>query len=221
MNVIKAREVDARVEEVEQVPTRSQRIQRGIFKVPPNLLAQKDEVIEDLKEEVLVPELATRKVAVIQELASSKEGSDSSHSSSSSLDIDATWEKESMYSRYETYDVFYVDEVINNVCELHASHLKVKEGPSASVERPCVNQPVEQPSLMSCDGESLLEEEVWFDCASDLVEEQVFEDGLQELGTEAVVDQVDLSMQAVGKPCLREHVEVYSKFRSLCVAMEC
>ncbi|KAI5081397.1 hypothetical protein GOP47_0004580 [Adiantum capillus-veneris] len=51
--------------------------------------------------------------------------------------------------------------------------------------------------------------EVWFDCAFDLIEEQVFEDDLQELGTEVVVGQVDLSMQGVGQPCLDGHVEVH------------
>ncbi|KAI5071947.1 hypothetical protein GOP47_0014198 [Adiantum capillus-veneris] len=50
---------------------------------------------------------------------------------------------------------------------------------------------------------------MWFDCASSLIEEQVSEDDLQELGTEAVVDQVDLSMQGVGQPCLDGHVELY------------
>ncbi|KAI5056037.1 hypothetical protein GOP47_0029558 [Adiantum capillus-veneris] len=95
---------------------------------------------------------------------------------------------------------------MNNVCELPASQLKVKEKYSVS---PCVNLPVEQPYLVSCDGESLLEEEVWFDCASDLIEEQALENDLQELGTEAVVGQVDLSMQGVGQPCLDGHVEGY------------
>ncbi|KAI5064636.1 hypothetical protein GOP47_0021306 [Adiantum capillus-veneris] len=116
-----------------------------------------------------------RKAVVVQELASSKEESDSSHSSSSALDTDATWETESRSSRYETYDVFLVDERMNNVCELPANHLKVKEKYSVT---PCVDLPVEQPSLVSYDGESLLEDEVWLDCASSLVEEQVFEDDL-------------------------------------------
>ncbi|KAI5071805.1 hypothetical protein GOP47_0014056 [Adiantum capillus-veneris] len=62
---------------------------------------------------------------------------------------------------------------------------------------------------MSCDGESLLEEEVWFDCASSLIEEQVFEDDLQELEEETEVCRSDLSMQGVGQPCLGEHVEAY------------
>ncbi|KAI5070822.1 hypothetical protein GOP47_0015165 [Adiantum capillus-veneris] len=74
---------------------------------------------------------------------------------------------------------------------------------------PCVNRPVEQPYLVSHDGESLLEEEAWFDCTFDLIEEQVFEDDLQELGTEVVVGQVNLSMQGVGQPCLDQHVEVH------------
>ncbi|KAI5064515.1 hypothetical protein GOP47_0021185 [Adiantum capillus-veneris] len=118
------------------------------------------------------------------------------------------WETESRSSRYETYDVFYVNEVENSVCELSVSHLEVEETHSSSVEIPCVNLPVEQPSLVSCDGESLLEEEVWLDCASDLIEEHVFEDDLQELETETEVCQSDLSMQGAGQPCLGEHVEV-------------
>ncbi|KAI5064603.1 hypothetical protein GOP47_0021273 [Adiantum capillus-veneris] len=185
MHLIKARKEDARVEELEEVPTRAQKVQRGIFRVPPSLLPQEDEVVKDLKEEVSVLELATRKVVMVQELASSKEESDSSHSSNSSLDTDAIWEIISLPSRYETYDVFYVDEVMNNVCELSASHLKVEDKHSACVEMSCVNLPVEQPYQMSCDGESLLEEEVWFDCASQLIEEQVLEDDLQKLEAEA------------------------------------
>ncbi|KAI5067737.1 hypothetical protein GOP47_0018265 [Adiantum capillus-veneris] len=74
---------------------------------------------------------------------------------------------------------------------------------------PCVNRPVEQPSLVSYDGDSLLAEEVWFDCASDLIEEQVFEDDLQQLGIEVVVGQVDLSMQGVGQLCFGGHVKVH------------
>ncbi|KAI5080237.1 hypothetical protein GOP47_0005716 [Adiantum capillus-veneris] len=147
--------------------------------------------------------------AKVQEPAISEEEYDSSHSSSSSLDTDSMWETESISFRYESYDVFHVDEVEQDVYELPTSHLKVKEEHSARVEMPCVNRPVKQPYLVSRDGESLLEEEVWFHCASDLIEEQVFEDDLQELGTEAVVDQVDLSMQGVGQHCLDGHVEVY------------
>ncbi|MCO5575348.1 hypothetical protein L7F22_029148 [Adiantum nelumboides] len=89
MHLIKAHEADARVEEVEQVPTRCQKVQRGIFRVPPSLLPQENEVVKDLKEEVSVLEPTTRKVAVVQELASSKEESDSSHNSSSNLDTDS------------------------------------------------------------------------------------------------------------------------------------
>ncbi|KAI5082650.1 hypothetical protein GOP47_0002393 [Adiantum capillus-veneris] len=101
------------------------------------------------------------------------------------------WETESISSRYESYDVFHVDEVEQDVCKLPTTQLKVEEKYSVT---PCVNLPVKQPYPVSHDGESLLEEEVWFDCASDVVEEQVFEDNLQELGTEAVVGQADLSM---------------------------
>ncbi|KAI5061716.1 hypothetical protein GOP47_0024221 [Adiantum capillus-veneris] len=183
MHLIKAQEADATLEKVEEVPIRSQKIQSGIFRVPPSLLAQENKVIKDFKDEVLVPEpamrkVATRKVAVVQELASSKKESDNSHSSNSSLDTDATWETKSMYSRYETYDVFHDGEVEKNVCELPASHLKVKEEHSASVEMTCVNRPVEQSYLVSRNGESLLEEEIWFDYASDLIAEQVFENDL-------------------------------------------
>ncbi|KAI5082447.1 hypothetical protein GOP47_0002190 [Adiantum capillus-veneris] len=116
------------------------------------------------------------------------------------------WETESISSRYETYDAFHVDQVEKDVYKLPASHLKVEEKYSVA---PCGSRPVKQPSLLSRDGESLLEEEAWFDCASDLIEEHVFEDDLQELGTEVVVDQADLSMQGVGQPCLDGHVEVY------------
>ncbi|KAI5074958.1 hypothetical protein GOP47_0010919 [Adiantum capillus-veneris] len=206
MNVIRARDVDATLEEVEEVPTTAQQVERGIFRVPPSLLPQESEVLKVFEEEVSLPEPTTRKEAVVQELASSKEESGSSQSSSSVLDIDSMWETESRSSRYETYDVFHVDEVENSVCELPANHLKVEEKYSVA---PCGNLPVEQPSLMSCDGESLLEEEVCFDCASNLIEEQVFEDDLQKLEVEAEVCSVDLSMQGVGQPCLGEHVEVY------------
>ncbi|KAI5069745.1 hypothetical protein GOP47_0016046 [Adiantum capillus-veneris] len=101
MNVIKAREEDARVEEVEKFPTRSQRVQQGIFRVPPSLLLQEDEGTKVLEDEVLVLDPTTRKVAMVQESARSEEESDSSHSSSRSLDTDATWETESRFSRYE------------------------------------------------------------------------------------------------------------------------
>ncbi|KAI5073842.1 hypothetical protein GOP47_0011855 [Adiantum capillus-veneris] len=144
MNVIKAREVDSRVEELEEVTTRAQKGQRGIFRVPPSFLPQESEVVKDLQEEVSVLEPGTRKEVDVQEQASSEQGSESSQSSSSNLDTDSMWERESMSSRYETYDGFHV--------------------------------PVEQPYQISCDGESLLAEEVWLDCASDLIEEQVFED---------------------------------------------
>ncbi|KAI5067611.1 hypothetical protein GOP47_0018139 [Adiantum capillus-veneris] len=107
------------------------------------------------------------------------------------------------------YDVFHVDETEKDVCKLPAIHLKVEETHSADVEIPCVNLPVEKPCQMSCDGESLLEEEVWLDCASSLVEEQVFEDDLQELEVEAEVCRSDLSMQGVEQPCLGKHVEVF------------
>ncbi|KAI5062720.1 hypothetical protein GOP47_0023259 [Adiantum capillus-veneris] len=82
---------------------------------------------------------------------------------------------------------------------LPISPLKVKEKYSVV---PCVNLPVEQSYQMSRDGESLLEEEVWFDCTSDLIEEQFFEDDLQKLEAKGEVCQVDLSMQGVGQPCL-------------------
>ncbi|KAI5055367.1 hypothetical protein GOP47_0030512 [Adiantum capillus-veneris] len=206
MNVIKVREADSRLEEVEEVLIRSQKIHRCIFRVPPSLLAQEDKVIEDLKEEVSVLDPTTRLTTKVQEPARSEEESDNSHSSSSSLDTDSMWETISMSSRYETYDVFHVDEVEKDVYKLPVSPLKVEE--KYSVVR-CVNQPVEQPSLVSSDGESLLEKEVWFDCASDLIKEQVFEDDLQELGTEAVVGQVDLFMQGVQQPCIDGHVEVH------------
>ncbi|KAI5066720.1 hypothetical protein GOP47_0019344 [Adiantum capillus-veneris] len=113
-----------------------------------------------------------------------------------------------MSSRYETYDVFGVDEVGKSVCELPANHLKVEEKHSVDVEMPCVNLPVEQPYQISCDGESLLEAEIWFDCASNVIEEQVFEDDLQEIEAQAEVCRSNLSMQGVGQPCLGEHVEV-------------
>ncbi|KAI5082503.1 hypothetical protein GOP47_0002246 [Adiantum capillus-veneris] len=143
MNVIEAREVDARLEEIEEVPTRAQEVQRGIFRVPPSLLPQEREVVESLKEEVSVVEPATRLTAKVQELASSEEEFESSQSSSSALDTDATWEMESMSSRYETYDVFHEDKVENNVCKLPASHLKVEKNHSAGVEMSCVHRPVE------------------------------------------------------------------------------
>ncbi|KAI5081335.1 hypothetical protein GOP47_0004518 [Adiantum capillus-veneris] len=155
-------------------------------------------MIKDPEENVLVPEPATRKVAKMQELESSKKESKISQISSRSLDTDSTWETESISSRYETYDVFHVDEVMNNVYEFPISQLKVKEKHSASLEMLCVNLPVEQPSLVSCGGKSLLEE-VWFDCESNLIEEQVSKDDLQELETIAEVCQVDLSMQGVGE----------------------
>ncbi|KAI5059654.1 hypothetical protein GOP47_0025973 [Adiantum capillus-veneris] len=208
MNVIKSREADARLEELDEVPTRAQKVQRDIFMVPPSLLPQESEVVKGLEEEVSFPEPATRLTAVVQELTSAKEESDSSQSSSSVLDTDSMWETESRSSRYETYDVFHVDEVENNVCELPASQLKVEEQYSVT---PCVNLPVEQSSLVSCDGESLLEEEVWFDGVLDLIEEQVFEDDLQEIEAEAEVCSVHLSMQGVGQPCLGEHVEVHGE----------
>ncbi|KAI5056107.1 hypothetical protein GOP47_0029628 [Adiantum capillus-veneris] len=191
MHVIKACEDDARVEEVEEVPTRAQKVQRGIFRVPPSLLPQKSEVVKVFQEEVPIPEPTTRLTVVVQELARSKEESDSSHSSSSALDTDATWETESRSSRYETYDVFHVNEVKKNLCELPASQLKVEEEYSVSL---CLNLPVEQPYQMSCDGGSLLEEEMWFDGVSDLIEEQVSEDDLQELEAKAEVCRSDLSM---------------------------
>ncbi|KAI5075833.1 hypothetical protein GOP47_0009909 [Adiantum capillus-veneris] len=204
MHLIKAHEADARVDEVEQVPTRSQKIQRGIFRVPPSLLAQEDEVTKGLEEEVLVLEPTTRLTANVQESARSEEDTESSQRSSSDLDKDSMWETESMSSRYETYDFFHVDEVEQDVYGSPASQLKVEEKYSVS---PCVNLPVEQPYQMSCDGESLLEEEVWFDCASDLIEEQALENDLQELEVETEVCRSDLSMQGVGQPCLGEHVE--------------
>ncbi|KAI5072940.1 hypothetical protein GOP47_0013046 [Adiantum capillus-veneris] len=117
------------LEEVEQVPTRSQKIQRSIFRVPPSLLAiaQEDEVIEYLKEEVSVLEPATRMTAKVQEPPRSEEEFDSSQSSSSALDTTSMWETDSMSSRYETYDVFHVDEVEKDVYELRASQLKVED----------------------------------------------------------------------------------------------
>ncbi|KAI5065670.1 hypothetical protein GOP47_0020365 [Adiantum capillus-veneris] len=141
MHLIKAHEDDARLEQVEEVSIRSQRIQRGIFRVPNNLLSEKSEVVKVFQEEVSVPEPATRKVAVVQELTSAKEEVNSSQSSSSAaraLDIDSMWEMESMSSRYDTYDVFHVDEVENSVCELPTSHLKVEEKRSRDVEMSCV-----------------------------------------------------------------------------------
>ncbi|KAI5065716.1 hypothetical protein GOP47_0020411 [Adiantum capillus-veneris] len=210
MNLIKACEIDARLAEVEQVPTRSYKIQRGIFRMPPSFLAQEDEVIKGLEEEVSVPEPATGKTVVVQESTSSEEGSESSQSSNNSLDTNATWETKSMSSRYETYDAFHVDEVMKDVYKFPASELKVREKNSASAEMLCVNLLVEQPSLVSCGGESLLAEEVWFDCACDLIEDQVFEDDLQELEREAKVSRSDLSMQGVGQSCLDGHVEVHS-----------
>ncbi|KAI5060660.1 hypothetical protein GOP47_0025080 [Adiantum capillus-veneris] len=104
MNVIKACEVDARIEEVEEMPTKAQQVQRGIFRVPPGLLPQESKVVKVFKEEV----------SVLEPL---KEESNSYHSSNNSLDTDATWETESMSSRYETYDIFHVDEVMNSGCE--------------------------------------------------------------------------------------------------------
>ncbi|KAI5062931.1 hypothetical protein GOP47_0021478 [Adiantum capillus-veneris] len=65
---------------------------------------------------------------------------------------------------------------------------QVEEKHSAGVEMPCVNLPVEKSYQMSCDGESLWEEE--------------------ELEAEAVVCRSDLSMQGVGQPRLDGHVEV-------------
>ncbi|KAI5057846.1 hypothetical protein GOP47_0027861 [Adiantum capillus-veneris] len=218
MHLIKAHEANARLEEVEEVPTRAQKVQRGIFRVPHSLLAQESEVVKDLKEEVAVLEPATRLTAMVQELTSAKEESDSSQSSSSVLDTDSMLETEFRSSRYETYDVFHVDEVENNVCEWPASQLNIEEQYSVT---PSVNLPVEQPSLVSCDGESLLEEEVWFDGVLDLIEEQVFEDDLQEIEAEVEVCSVHLSMQGVGQPCLGEHVEVHGEVsRFVCVCGE-
>ncbi|KAI5074964.1 hypothetical protein GOP47_0010925 [Adiantum capillus-veneris] len=208
MNVIKARKADARLEELDEVPTRAQQVQRGIFRVPPSLIPQESEVVKVFQEEVPVLEPETRLTAKVQELTSAEEEFDSSQRSSSSLDTDSMWETDSRSSRYETYDVFYVNEVENNVCELPVSHLEVEETHSAGVEMPCVNFSVEQPCQMSCDGDSLLKEEVWFDCVSDLIEEQVFENDLQELEAEIEVCRSDLYMQGVGQPCLCEHVEV-------------
>ncbi|KAI5081378.1 hypothetical protein GOP47_0004561 [Adiantum capillus-veneris] len=150
MHLIKEHEADARLEKVEEVPIRSQKIWRGIFRVPPSLLPQEDEVIEDRKEEVLALEPATRQTTKVREPVRLEEESESSHSSTRSLDMDATWETESRSSRYEIYDVFHVDEVEKYVCELPASQLNVEEKYSVA---PCVNLRVEQPYQMSCDGE--------------------------------------------------------------------
>ncbi|KAI5066632.1 hypothetical protein GOP47_0019256 [Adiantum capillus-veneris] len=40
MNVINAHEANARVEEVEEVPTRAQQLQREVYRVPPDVLDQ-------------------------------------------------------------------------------------------------------------------------------------------------------------------------------------
>ncbi|KAI5057877.1 hypothetical protein GOP47_0027892 [Adiantum capillus-veneris] len=139
MNVIRAHEANATVEEMEEVPTRAQQVQRGVYRVPPDVLDQ----VPSEKE-------AGEKTAEVPKSVSFVEKAELCSSYSSALDTDSTWQTESGFSRYETYDVMFVDNL-------------VKEQKVAGKEPICEDQGVGQPSLMPCDGQAMLAEEECLD----------------------------------------------------------
>ncbi|KAI5073947.1 hypothetical protein GOP47_0011960 [Adiantum capillus-veneris] len=104
-------------------PMRPQQLQKGVYRVPSDVLDQ-----------VASEKQAVEKIVEVSNSVSFVEKSELCPSYSSALDIDSTWETESAFSRYETYDVMYVDNL-------------VKERQVTGEEPVCEDQGVGQPSL--------------------------------------------------------------------------
>ncbi|KAI5081380.1 hypothetical protein GOP47_0004563 [Adiantum capillus-veneris] len=118
---------------------RPQQLQRGVYQVPPDVLDQ-----------VTSEKQVVEKIAEVPKLVSFVEKAELCSSYNSALDTDITWEMEFVFSRYETYDVMYVDNL-------------VKEHQVAGEESVCKYQGVGQPSLVPCDGQTMLTEEECLD----------------------------------------------------------
>ncbi|KAI5079113.1 hypothetical protein GOP47_0006784 [Adiantum capillus-veneris] len=118
---------------------RPQQLQRGVYRVPPDVLDQ-----------VTSEKQAVEKIAEVPKPVSFVEKAEVYLSYSSALDTDNTWETESAFSRYETYDVMHVDKV-------------VKAEQIAGEETFFVNQEVGQPFLLPCDGQAMLTKEECLD----------------------------------------------------------
>ncbi|MCO5554075.1 hypothetical protein L7F22_007601 [Adiantum nelumboides] len=118
MNVIRASRGDGRLEEMPHVPLEPQKLQRGIFRVPLNLFAQEDLSKKTMTSFEDAPEQVNGKVAKVPKAVSFEDEIDILSSSSSILDSDGTWEKQSVSSRYDVYDVMNVGEEIAAMCEV-------------------------------------------------------------------------------------------------------
>ncbi|KAI5068720.1 hypothetical protein GOP47_0017065 [Adiantum capillus-veneris] len=92
---------DVRVETILCGPMRPQQLQRGVYGVPPNVLDQ-----------VTFEKQVVEKIDEVPKPVSFVEKAEVCSSYSSALDMDSTWETEFAFSRYETYDVMYVDKVV-------------------------------------------------------------------------------------------------------------
>ncbi|KAI5079181.1 hypothetical protein GOP47_0006852 [Adiantum capillus-veneris] len=138
-HVVAADRRDDRVETIPCGPMRPQQLQRGVYQVPPDVLDQEASEKQ-----------AVEKIAEVPQSVNFVEKSELCSSYSSALDTDSTWETESAFSRYETYDVMYVDNL-------------VKERQVAGEEPVCKDQRVGQPSLVPCDGQTMLTEEECLD----------------------------------------------------------
>ncbi|KAI5072871.1 hypothetical protein GOP47_0012977 [Adiantum capillus-veneris] len=92
---------DARVETIPCGPMRPQQLQRGVYRVLPDVLDQ-----------VTFEKQAVEKVVEVPKAGEFLEKAEVYASYSSALDTDNTWKTESSFSRYETYDVMHVDKVV-------------------------------------------------------------------------------------------------------------
>ncbi|KAI5082498.1 hypothetical protein GOP47_0002241 [Adiantum capillus-veneris] len=118
---------------------RPQQLQKGVYQVPLYVLDQ-----------VTSGKQAVEKIAEVPKPVSFVEKAEVCSSYSSALDTDITWETESAFSRYETYDVMNVD--------------KVDEEQQVAGEEPvCEDRGVGQSSLLLCVGKAMLIEEECFD----------------------------------------------------------
>ncbi|KAI5075949.1 hypothetical protein GOP47_0010025 [Adiantum capillus-veneris] len=118
---------------------RPQQLQRGVY-----------QVTSDVLDQVTSEKQAVEKIAEVPNSVSFVEKAELCSSYSSALDADNTWETESAFSRYETYDVMYVDNL-------------VKEQQVAGEEPVFKDQGVGKPSLLPCDSKAMLTEEECID----------------------------------------------------------